>query len=117
MKKQALFVYGSLCDKRLRERILQREVHAEPACLNGYSAYYLVAEPYPSLRRIGGAKTPGLLLSGIDAQDLQRLDRYEGHLYRRKKLGVCVKFSRRRAWVYLLRPRFQRHLGYRNWHL
>lgn len=115
MKKQALFVYGSLCDQRLRERILQRDVRAEAAWLNGFGAYYLATEPYPSLRRIGGAKTPGLLLSGIDALDLQRLDRYEGNLYMRKKLCVCVKFSRRRAWVYLLRPRFQRHLGYKHW--
>lgn len=113
MKNTYLFVYGSLCDKSLRQTLLGHDSPSQFAKLVGYRAFYLLNQPYPALRRVPSAVTPGRLISGLKPVDLRRLDVYEGDWYTRVKLPICINFSQQVSWVYVLRPRYQRCLGYK----
>jgi gamma-glutamylcyclotransferase (GGCT)/AIG2-like uncharacterized protein YtfP len=97
----ALFVYGSLLDAPHRHALLGHEVDTIPARLIGYERrrgrYFYVV-------RQAGAETAGLLLTGLAASDLARLDRYEEapRLYTREHATVVEATGRTiRCWVYL----------------
>ncbi len=99
----SLFVYGTLCDRQLRHRLLGREVKAVPARLPGFVKVSVPAFPYPALARAPCQTTEGQLLLGLTPEDLKRLDRYEGREYRRALCSVWAQGKRVRAWVYLWR--------------
>jgi gamma-glutamylcyclotransferase (GGCT)/AIG2-like uncharacterized protein YtfP len=97
----ALFVYGSLIDSDLRERLLGRAVSTSPAWLLDYERrrgrYYYVV-------RCEGARTPGLILDGLTERDFEILDRYEERpiLYVRERVQVIDANSDvRSCWLYL----------------
>lgn len=98
-----LFVYGSLCSRRLRRRLLGREIKAVPARLMGFAKVAVRAFPYPALVRAPTGETAGELLLGLKPKDLYRLDRYEGREYRRIPVWVWVRGKPVYAWVYLWR--------------
>jgi gamma-glutamylcyclotransferase (GGCT)/AIG2-like uncharacterized protein YtfP len=98
-----LFVYGSLCSKLLRRKLLGKEVKSVPARLKGFAKIKLPGFPYPGLVRAQGAQTSGELLLGLTRRDLLRLDRYEGREYKRLKVLVEAQGERRWAFVYLWR--------------
>jgi gamma-glutamylcyclotransferase (GGCT)/AIG2-like uncharacterized protein YtfP len=97
----ALFVYGTLLDPGLRERLLGRQVAATPGRLHGYERrrnrhHYVV--------RSSDAETPGLLLEGLEARDFEVLDRYEDvpRTYVRERVEVVDEGgTSRRCWLYL----------------
>ncbi len=97
----ALFVYGSLLSARHRRRILARDVSAAPTRLEGFerrrARYFYIVQR-------AGAHTPGLLLSGLEAGDFTRLDRYEDvpRLYTRERVEVTVEDGATlRCWIYM----------------
>lgn len=98
-----LFVYGSLRSRRLRRRLLGREIKAVPATLLGFAKVSVTASPYPALVRAPTGETAGELLLGLKPKDLGRLDRYEGRQYRRIPCCVWVRGKPVSAWVYLWR--------------
>lgn len=100
-----LFVYGSLCSKRLRRRLLGREVKTIPAQLLGFASFPVFGSPYLGLARLPGWWTEGELLLGLTRRDLLRLDQYEGPEYERRLVWVKAQGRRRRAWVYWWRDR------------
>ncbi|HJU28992.1 MAG TPA: gamma-glutamylcyclotransferase family protein [Candidatus Binataceae bacterium] len=95
-----LFVYGSLLDPALRERIIGRRVATIEATLHGYergrARHYFV-------RKRAGAATPGLLLLELDRRDFGVIDEYEEvpTLYTREKVEVSIDGGRVRCWAYL----------------
>ncbi|HXR25836.1 MAG TPA: gamma-glutamylcyclotransferase family protein [Candidatus Binataceae bacterium] len=97
----ALFVYGSLIDSDLRERLLGRAVAASSAWLPGYERrrgrhYYVVKHD--------GARTDGLLLEGLGPRDFALLERYEEVpvLYVRERVEVIDEHGATRScWLYL----------------
>jgi gamma-glutamylcyclotransferase (GGCT)/AIG2-like uncharacterized protein YtfP len=97
----ALFVYGSLLDEKHRREILGRDAIARPARLDGFERrrgryFHIVAR--------AGAQAAGLLLSGLEARDFARLDRYEDvpRLYTRERVEVIDNDgSAVRCWVYM----------------
>ncbi len=105
-----LFVYGTLKDETLRTRLLGRRVRALPARLRGFAVRAVRDADYPALVPAHGEVVAGLLLTGLDAGDLARLDRYEGSEYRRVPVRVEVTERFQPAWVYLWRDR-RRRLG------
>ena len=86
-----LFVYGTLTDPEVLRRAAGRIFAAEPAVLDGFRR---IEEPgcYPFIEPSPGDRVTGLLLRGIDATALGRLDDYEdeGRLYFRHKVRVEV---------------------------
>jgi cation transport regulator ChaC len=96
-----LFVYGSLIDPIHRAEILGHSADGVPAILHGYARGRSL-HWYISPR--AGAQTTGLVVTGLDAQDLATLDRYEEvpTLYTRKQIEVTAAGGASiRCWVYL----------------
>lgn len=111
-----LFVYGSLCDPRVRRAVLGHEAaDLEPAVLEGYRRVWLLGFGYPFIVPSLGSAVEGLLLFGLSAQDYDRLDEYEGVAlgeYRRAVVEVTLRATGRpvRAYAYLVGPLFAAQL-------
>lgn len=76
-----MFVYGTLRDVPLLEAVVGHPVTAAErgvARLGGYAARWAVGQAFPVLVPAPGAVAEGLLLTGLDAQDMARLAFYEG---------------------------------------
>lgn len=76
-----MFVYGTLRDVPLLEAVVGHAVpvaQRHPARLDGHAARWAVAQAFPVLVPAPGEVAEGLLLTGLDAQDMARLDFYEG---------------------------------------
>jgi gamma-glutamylcyclotransferase (GGCT)/AIG2-like uncharacterized protein YtfP len=83
-----LFVYGTLADPRLIRKLTGREFPMAPAILRGYVKVFEAATGYFVVRPSEGGAVRGRLISGLDAEAIGRLDRYEGRLYRRITVEV-----------------------------
>ncbi|MDX5402986.1 MAG: gamma-glutamylcyclotransferase [Rhodobacterales bacterium] len=76
-----LFVYGTLRDVTLLETVVGRALPAsgrQPARLADHAARWAEGQAFPLLIPAKGQEAEGLLLTGLDAQDMARLDFYEG---------------------------------------
>lgn len=78
-----LFVYGTLQDDSLVERLTGRRLPSRPAMLPGYRRIVDPSIGYPVVREAAGARVDGKLLDGLADRDLKALDAYEGHQYHR----------------------------------
>ena len=101
MESERLFVYGTLKDPRVQERVIGRKFRGVNDILEGYavSKIKLGLREYPVLIKKAGSEVEGLVLS-ITADDLKLTDCYETPAYERRK--VLLK-SRKGAWVYVKR--------------
>ena len=95
---QQLFVYGTLRDSDVQQRVYGRTIPGRPDTLYGYrksevwsgDAYYPIAIPDPD------GEIDGFVLELTD-EEMARGDAYEGDEYRR--LRVTLR-SGLEAWVY-----------------
>lgn len=100
-----LFVYGSLMFDPVWTRVVGQPKTSVPASLSGYRRYAVRDETYPAILAQSGAQVAGQLIRGLAAEQLARLDAFEGDDYRRIVVDV---FAEQRLWpahTYLfLRP-------------
>ena len=78
---QPLFVYGTLRHLPLLEQVVGHPVAAGgvvPARLRDHQAHWAKGQAFPLLVAQPGAQAEGLLLRGLTAQDMVRLNFYEG---------------------------------------
>lgn len=71
------FFYGTLCHEPLLRTVLGREVDLAEAHLPGHSVFWVAGRAFPVLVE-GGAGAPGRVVRGLSAEDVRRLDFYEG---------------------------------------
>lgn len=97
---ETLFVYGTLLQPVLRERVFGRPLGGQADALEGYEKKEaMVAGSFPGLvRRPTGPATVQGLRFELPPELLARADAYEGALYRREVLRLV---SGAKAWVYL----------------
>lgn len=74
----SLFFYGTLCHQPLRDIVLGTPRRPEPAALPDHAVHWAAGQSFPLITAAPGAIAPGLLLRGVTAQELARLDFYEG---------------------------------------
>ena len=72
---------------------------------------------FPAIVEAAGAEVPGVVYAELGADDLERLDRYEGGLYARRELPVWVGEDAIVASTYVLRPEFEHRLSSEPWEL
>ena len=101
-----VFVYGTLLDEIFVVRLLEHPVSAQRARLDGYRVETLPAFDWPVLVHDPAGSVDGLVYRGLDAEDLRRLDLYEGTaegLYRRVGVQVVAEpgTAAETAWAYL----------------
>lgn len=77
----SLFLYGTLRHTPLLSIVLARPIEAlkvDAAMLRDYRAIAVPKQPYPLLISHSGGEVHGLLVRGLDAEDIARLNFYEG---------------------------------------
>ncbi|MEN9059901.1 gamma-glutamylcyclotransferase family protein [Ponticoccus litoralis] len=83
------FFYGTLRHLPLLEVVLGRRPETREAVLKGHAVKAVPGETYPTITAVPGAEAPGLLVSGLAAEDIARLDYYEGgHGYETRQVAV-----------------------------
>ncbi len=105
--KTAVFLYGTLLDGRVLERMAGRRGLARrlrPARLRGYRRVALRGTPYPTLVRDPRAATEGALLR-IGPAATARLQAYEGPLYRLRPVRALTGRGRAAARAWMAEPR------------
>jgi len=96
---ETLFVYGTLQESAVQQRIIGRLVDGTPDTLPGYtkSTIQLGLNTYPILKPSVTDQVDGLVLQ-VTSQELSRIDHYETDAYCR--VQVMLK-SGKTAWVYV----------------
>ncbi|MGH8059246.1 MAG: gamma-glutamylcyclotransferase family protein [Candidatus Entotheonellia bacterium] len=97
-----LFVYGTLMDPGAVAALTGRQFPRVEATLEGFERIES-GRGYPYILPKPGASLTGLLLQGVDAASLSRLDDYEaeGDLYVRQEVEVLVAGRRACAMTYI----------------
>ena len=75
-----MFFYGTLCDLRFCEIVLGRsrdQLQFVDAVLQDHAVYWARGENFPVIVREEGSLAKGLLLTGLDQTDINKLDYYE----------------------------------------
>lgn len=71
------FFYGTLCHAPLLRTVLGRPVETAAAVLPDHSVFWVKGRAFPVLVE-GGGGAPGRVVRGLSAEDVRRLDFYEG---------------------------------------
>ena len=88
-----LFIYGTLQDKEVCEKVLDRSVQDEamiPSFAPDFAIYQVAGVSYPCLLPEEGETAQGFLLTNLSQEDLARLDRFEGENYTRVPITIMV---------------------------
>ncbi|MBI1219335.1 MAG: NUDIX domain-containing protein [Rhodobacteraceae bacterium] len=72
------FFYGTLCHAPLLTAVLGREVAMRPARLADHAVHWVADHAFPMILSRAGAEAAGVVVEGLDATDIERLDFYEG---------------------------------------
>ncbi|MFN3641460.1 MAG: NUDIX domain-containing protein [Gemmobacter sp.] len=98
-----VFAYGTLCHAPLRAAVLGREVAGAPARLAGHAVRWAEGEAFALIRPEAGAVAEGIVLRGLSADDVARLDWYEGG-FARSRAALSLMDGAGTAEVYLPDP-------------
>ena len=81
-----LFVYGSLLDDKIRERVLNKQINGVEDELRGFRVdNHSFLTSFPSVYRDKDEIAKGKVFE-VDEKDIKRLDTYETQFYRRIKV-------------------------------
>jgi len=96
--QELLFVYGTLREGGIQERVIGRLAPGEPDILDDYfrSTIKLSGRTYPIISPREGSVVEGEVLV-LTPEELKKIDRYEGPAYVRRKVTLR---SGKTAWVY-----------------
>jgi len=93
-----LFVYGTLMNPLVQQRVFGRTAPGEADKLVGYrkDLIHLGSGVYPIIRPEAGAVVEGMVIQ-VTRAELKLMDRYEGPAYQRVRVTLV---GGREAWVY-----------------
>ena len=89
-----LFVYGTLLDEEIMQRVCGTSFTGIQAVLSGYRCRKVVNQRYPAIRPCPSEQVAGMLYLDVSASVLKALDRYEGDQYQRCSLQVDTASER-----------------------
>jgi len=123
MRSRRIFAYGTLQFPDIAAAVAGRRLPASAARLHGYARFQLKGEPYPGIVPRAGASVPGVVYEGVDGIVLDRLDEFEGEMYRREDVQVIVddgvdgdgEGTPLAAQTYVIRPRWRSLLRPVDW--
>ncbi|MDT8853949.1 gamma-glutamylcyclotransferase [Paracoccaceae bacterium Fryx2] len=99
------FFYGTLCHAPLLRVVLGRNVAARPARLDGHAVHWADGGAFPLIVEDAGGRAEGVLVTGMTAEDVARLDFYEGGFaYHTRDLAVEAGGAATSARVYFPDP-------------
>jgi gamma-glutamylcyclotransferase (GGCT)/AIG2-like uncharacterized protein YtfP len=113
-----LFAYGTLMVEEIMTLVTGDRFESTPARLMGYGRYLLRGEHYPGIRPMPRHRVDGLLYLDLGENALGRLDLFEGEMYRRRSVTLCLPDAADVcAETYVLRPPYYNRLSNRPWDL
>jgi gamma-glutamylcyclotransferase (GGCT)/AIG2-like uncharacterized protein YtfP len=111
-----VFVYGSLMFDGVWNRIVQHHYEKHTAVLSGYKRLSVKGERYPGLVKSFDSSVKGVVYFDVTAQDINRLDKFEGEYYRKIPVTVSCETAREvNADVYLFNKSNRRSLNNTQW--
>ncbi len=115
---ERLFAYGTLQVPRVMAAVTGRRFEGLPAALEGYRRRRVRDADYPGILPDPSDRTTGTLYSGLGPEDLDLLDRFEGDLYRRRRIRAVTGDGREwDCWAYVVRDGLSDRLGREPWRL
>jgi gamma-glutamylcyclotransferase (GGCT)/AIG2-like uncharacterized protein YtfP len=112
-----LYTYGTLQLPQIISQIVGRPVLGRPARLAGFARYRIRDRVYPAIVESPGAELEGVVYEGLAADELLRLDDYEGPIYERIAVQIEVEGAALAACTYVLRPEHRARLSTEPWDL
>lgn len=97
---ETLFVYGTLQEAQVQQRLLGRTLDSVSATLQGYRLDAVLFAPYLVAIPSQAATIVGQLLT-VTMADMYTLDIYEGQAYLRVQAATT---SAQSVWVYVVNP-------------
>ena len=102
-----IFTYGSLMFSEVWNMVVQGNYYSSSAVLHGYRRFCIKNESYPGLRPgQTDERVEGIVYHDINAQDLQKLDLFEGCYYERVPVNVDVGNCEIKGQVYLIKDQY-----------
>ncbi|MEJ2656922.1 MAG: gamma-glutamylcyclotransferase [Desulfobacterales bacterium] len=113
-----LFVYGTLMFPSVMYAVTARKFRFIDATLRNYARYTVKGESYPGIIPETSAVTEGIIYFDVDEWSLERLDEFEGDLYRRTSILAETKEGEIfNADTYAIKPEYRRSLSSREWNV
>jgi gamma-glutamylcyclotransferase (GGCT)/AIG2-like uncharacterized protein YtfP len=113
-----LFAYGTLVCEDIFYSVAGIKLSSAPGVLAAYSRHSIRGQVYPGILPRKSHTVRGIVY--FDVSDLlwQRLDRFEGEMYKRKSVTVnCAGNKKISACTYVVRPQFRNFLEQDDWDL
>jgi gamma-glutamylcyclotransferase (GGCT)/AIG2-like uncharacterized protein YtfP len=106
-----VFTYGSLMYDRVWSRVVTGQYARQNGVVKGFQRLQIKNESYPGLIK-GKGRVTGVVYLAVSAEDVTRLDRFEGELYRREMVEVICSDGRHvPAAFYLIKDQFKNLLA------
>jgi gamma-glutamylcyclotransferase (GGCT)/AIG2-like uncharacterized protein YtfP len=100
-----LFTYGSLMCSDIINKVAGCRLDFCQARLNGYFRSNIRDKEYPGISPRSGAMVPGVLYLDLSPEAIERLDVFEGELYRRQVVEVVTEHHGFvKAMTYVIKP-------------
>ncbi len=111
-----VFVYGTLLVPAMMETVVGRRLESTLATLQGYCRSGLTGCYYPGIVPAVGTQVAGLVYHGVEDQELERLDFFEGPEYQRQTVQLVGQGDQPvAADTYVLAPAEQSRLTGVDW--
>jgi gamma-glutamylcyclotransferase (GGCT)/AIG2-like uncharacterized protein YtfP len=97
-----IFTYGSLMFDEVWRQVVTGHYRSTPAMLRHHQRHALTGLSYPGVVAAPGEQVAGRLYLDVSADDIARLDAFEGREYRRDLLQVVLAGGAlASAWTYI----------------
>jgi len=96
-----VLTYGSLMFDPVWSAVVTGQYSSRRVRVDGWQRYVIPGEDYPGAVVSAGSSMEAILWEGVDAEDLARLDAFEGDQYER--VPVIIGPAARPAWIYAWR--------------
>ena len=102
-----VFTYGSLMYDSVWAKVVTQTYRQKSGVVHGFQRLRVKNEKYPGLIK-GNGVVEGIINFDIEAEDLARLDIFEGDLYKREAVeALDADGEKTIAFVYLIRDEFK----------
>ena len=111
-----IFTYGSLMCRDIMFRVAGCKTDYTQATLNNFFRSKMHNEEYPGIIAQRDAAVPGVLYFELTAKAINRLDLFEGEMYRRQEVEVIMEnHDQATAMTYVIKPQFKHLLTDEEW--
>lgn len=111
-----LFAYGTLMDSEIMEQVSGGSYRSQKATLFQYIRKTVWGEVYPAIIKRSGSSVDGVVYFDLTPEAFNRLDRFEGPLFVRKKVvATCENGEEVSTYTYVISPDSAHQLSDDDW--